>query len=217
MQMESLGRMLPAILFPHVQQWAERAGLPLLSQLLVDEQFRSLLEKYGDEMMKLMAGSASGNVNGHTHGNGQMNGNGHGNGHADGHGHAHGNGHASEIVPVATQEPIVGETGPDRARSMQEAQQALLELLRIKIRPLALALGCCPECLVGIDGCPNCWGKSKVGYYPPDHRLLEAAVIGPLAARGVPLVLNEAKIQNPSQPERGADHGRGTDAREFPL
>jgi hypothetical protein len=201
MQMESLGKVLPAIVFPYVQQWAERTGLPLLSQLLVDEQFRALLEKYGDEMMKLMAG----NANGHAHANGDMNGNGHasgngyahGNGHAHGSGHAHGNGHAREIVPVVTEEPIIGETGPDRAQSMQEGQQALLELLRIKIRPLALALGCCPECLVGIDGCANCWGQSKVGYYPPDHRLLEAAVIRPLAARGVPLVLNEGKTQKP--------------------
>ena len=199
MQIDSLGRMLPAIVFPYMQQWAERAGLPLLSQLLVDEQFRSLLEKYGDEMMKLMAGSASGNANGHAYGNGNTNGNGHTNrnGHANGNGHGHGNGHASEIVPVVTQQPIVGEAVADRAQAMEETQQALLELLRIKIRPLALALGCCPECLVGIDGCPNCWGQSKVGYYPPDHRLLEAAVIAPLVARGVPLVLNEAKAQQP--------------------
>lgn len=186
MQMESLGRMLPAIVFPYVQQWAERAGLPLLSQLLVDEQFRALLEKYGDEMMKQMARSASGEANGHAHGNG----------HANGNGYANGNGHASEIVPLVTQEPMVDEPVPDRA--LQETQQALLELLRIKIRPLALALGCCPECLVGIDGCPNCWGQSKVGYYPPDHRLLEAAVISPLAARGVPIVLNEGTTQKPN-------------------
>jgi len=191
MQMESLGRMLPAIVLPYVQQWAQRSGLPLLSQLLVDEQFRTLIEKYGDEVMKLMAANASGNANGHAHENGHVN----GNGYANGNGHAHGNGHASEIVPLSPQEPMVHETAPDRA--MQETQQALLELLRIKIRPLALALGCCPECLVGIDGCPNCWGRSKVGYYPPDHRLLEAAVVSPLAARGVPLVLNEAKTQQP--------------------
>jgi hypothetical protein len=51
MQSETLGKMLPRILFPYVQQWAERSGMTLLSRLLVDEQFRGLLEKYGDEVM----------------------------------------------------------------------------------------------------------------------------------------------------------------------
>src|SRR5215813_5325881 len=51
MQAESLEKMLPRILFPYVQQWAERSGMTLLSRLLVDEQFRGLLEKYGDEVM----------------------------------------------------------------------------------------------------------------------------------------------------------------------
>src|SRR4029434_4750217 len=51
MQAETLGKVLPRILFPYVQQWADRQGMTLLSRLLVDEQFRGLLEKYGDEVM----------------------------------------------------------------------------------------------------------------------------------------------------------------------
>ena len=52
---ESLGKVLPRILFPYVQQWAESSGFTLLSRLLVDEQFQGLIEKYGDEMVTLMA------------------------------------------------------------------------------------------------------------------------------------------------------------------
>jgi hypothetical protein len=182
MQMDSLGKVLPAIVFPYVQQWAERSGLPLLAQLLVDEQFRSLLEKYGDEMLRHMAQGEP------TPGNG--------------------NGHINGMQPAFSAEPRAGEADArasdftdlqDRVLAMQaqqEAQQALFELLRSRIRPLALALGCCPECLVGVDGCPNCWGQSKVAHYPPDYRLLEAVVVSPLAARGVPLVLNEGKVSS---------------------
>jgi len=67
MEMESFGKMLPAILFPYMQQWAERSGFTLLTQLLVDEQFRALFEKYGDQMVRGMArGSGTpGNGNGH--------------------------------------------------------------------------------------------------------------------------------------------------------
>jgi hypothetical protein len=72
-----------------------------------------------------------------------------------------------------------------------EAQETVLSILRNRMRPLALALGCCPECLVGVEGCPKCWGQSRVAYYPPDVSLLEAQVVNPLAARGVPLQLNE--------------------------
>jgi hypothetical protein len=182
MQMESWGKMLPAIVFPYVQQWAERSGLTLLAQLLVDEQFRALFEKYGDEMVRRMARGS------HTPGNGNGQGNGKG--------------------PAPRGEPRVGEADrkasdftdlQDRVLAMeaqQEAQQALFELLRSKIRPLALALGCCPECLVGVDGCPNCWGRSRVANYPPDYTLLQTQIVSPLAARGVPLVLNETKVSS---------------------
>ena len=186
MQMKSLGKMLPAILFPYAQQWAERSGFTLLAQLLVDEQLRALFEKYGDEMVRRAAQGS------HTPGNGNGRGNGKG--------------------PALRAEPRVGEADPkgsdftdlqDRVLAMeahQEAQQALFEVLRSKIRPLALALGCCPECLVGVDGCPNCWGRSKVAHYPPDYTLLQTQIVSPLAAHGVPLVLNAGEISNAREP-----------------
>jgi hypothetical protein len=68
MQMESFGKMLPAILFPYVQQWAERSGYTLLTQLLVDEQFRALFEKYGDQMVRGMATGSDTPPNGNGHG-----------------------------------------------------------------------------------------------------------------------------------------------------
>ena len=173
--------MLPLILFPYVQQWAERSGLTLLSRLLVDEQFRALLEKYGDVMVTRMAMAGS---------------------YPPGNGHEQGNGKE----PAPHPEPRFSEADAnasdwtdlqDRVLAMeaqQKAQQALFELLRSKIKPLAHALGCCPECLVGVTGCPSCWGQSKVGHYAPDYVLLEAEVVSPLAARGVPLVLIEGKV-----------------------
>jgi hypothetical protein len=67
----------------------------------------------------------------------------------------------------------------------------VLSILRNRARPLALALGCCPECLVGLDGCPKCWGQSRIAYFPPDVSLLEAQIVNPLSVRGVPLRLNK--------------------------
>ena len=84
----------------------------------------------------------------------------------------------------------------DRISSLEAEhamQQAMFEQLRIKIRPLAQALGCCPECFIGIFGCGTCGGRSRVGSYSPDHALLEELVIKPLADRGVPLNLAQAK------------------------
>jgi hypothetical protein len=173
MQPESLGKMLPRILFPYVQQWAERSGMTLLSRLMVDEQFRGLLEKYGEELMSglMQAGFPQGNAP-------QQ---------------------ASDPValqgasPGATDNPLNGSSLAklqERVLAM-EAQETVLSVLRNRMRPLALALGCCPECLVGLDGCPKCWGQSRVAYFPPDVSLLEAQVVNPLAARGVPLQFNE--------------------------
>src|SRR4051794_21915962 len=64
MHAESLGKVLPRILFPYVQQWADRQGMTLLSRLLVDEQFRGLIEKYGDEIVMQVARAAVQPVNG---------------------------------------------------------------------------------------------------------------------------------------------------------
>jgi hypothetical protein len=188
MDNESLGKMLPRILFPFVRQWAERSGFTLLSRLLVDEQFQGLLEKYGDEIVTIMASGAT------------RNGNGHGNG-------------KKRARPA---EPRVSEADAnaddwtslrDRVSDLeaqQEAQQALLEALSVKIRPLALALGCCPECLVGVEGCSQCGGRSKVGLYPPDYALLEAQIVSPLAARGAPLSLNEKKVSGMGRQSRAS-------------
>jgi hypothetical protein len=152
--------------------------MTLLSRLLVDEQFRGLIEKYGDEVVTRMAQAS------YTPGND--------------------NGHAAANRTAPRTEPRVDEPAAkttdltdlqDRVLAM-EAQQTLFELLRSKIRPLALALGCCPECLVGVDLCPRCWGQSKVAHYPPDHALLEAQVVRPLAARGVPLVLRQRTVSS---------------------
>ena len=206
MQTDSLGKVLPRILLPYVQQWAEHSGYTLLSRLLVDEQFQGLIEKYGDEMATSMAQANYTPTNE--------------------------NGRRNREKPAPHAEGPVSETDAnandltnlqDRVLAMeaqQEVQQALFETLRIKIRPLALALGCCPECLVGVEGCPKCWGQSRVAHYPPDYTLLEAQVVSPLAARGVPLVLNERKVKvsvvsrqpnNQPQREEGADHGRRND------
>ena len=202
METESLGRALPRILFPYAQQWAERSGFTLLSRLLVDEQFQQLIERYGDEMINQMASVTRGNGSGR--GNGKKS--------------------AQRAEPRATETEANANdltSLQDRVLALEEqqkAQQALFEALRTKIRPLALALGCCPECVVGIDGCPKCGGRSRVGLYPPDYMLLEAQVVNPLAARGVPLSLNKKKVsgtgrRSRQQPqlERRGNHGRRND------
>ena len=173
MQSESMGKMLPRILFPYVQQWAERSGMTLLSRLLVDEQFRGLLEKYGDEVMSrvMQPGVPPGNAP--QQGSDPV--------------------APPYASPGAAESPLNGSSLArlqERVLAM-EAQETVLSILRNRMRPLALALGCCPECLVGVDGCPKCWGQSRVAYYPPDVSLLEAQVVNPLAARGVPLQLGE--------------------------
>lgn len=173
MQTDSLGKMLPRILFPYVQQWAERSGMTLVSRLLVDEQFRGLLEKYGDEMMSRVAQANYRPATAGSQSNEQA--------------------EPPCTDPRASDPPANGSSLAklqDRVLAM-EAQETVLAILRNRMRPLALALGCCPECLVGVEGCPKCWGQSRVAYYPPDVSLLEAQVINPLAARGVPLGLHD--------------------------
>ena len=171
METDSLGKMLPRILFPYVQQWAERSGMTLLSRLLVDDQFRGMLEKYGDEMMRgvMQAGFPPGNAPQQC------------------------NEPVAPLSPGPTDNSMNGSSLAklqERVMAM-EAQETALSILRNRARPLALALGCCPECLVGLDGCPKCWGQSRVAYFPPDVSLLEAQIVNPLGARGVPLRLNE--------------------------
>jgi len=183
MHAESLGKVLPRILFPYVQQWADRSGMTLLSRLLVDDQFRALIEKYGDEIVMQMARAAVRPANGRTNGSG----------------------------PAAFHESFGVETETngndlqdlhDRVLAMeaqQDAQQALFETLRKKSRPLALALGCCPLCFVGIEGCPGCQGRSRVGMHPPDHALLESQIVQPLAECGVSMVVTDATARRSSK------------------
>lgn len=188
MQSDSMGKMLPRILFPYVQQWAERSGMTLLSRLLVDEQFRGLLEKYGDEVMSRVMQP------GHPPGNAPQQG-------SDPAAPPYASPGAS---PGANDSPLNGSSLAklqERVLAM-EAQETVLSILRNRMRPLALALGCCPECLVGVDGCPKCWGQSRVAYYPPDVSLLEAQVVNPLAARGVPLQLGEPNRPRASEADR---------------
>jgi hypothetical protein len=175
MDTESFGKVLPRMLFPYVQQWAERSQFTLLSHLLVDEQFQGIVDKYGSEILALLASYAPGNAHSRTNGKTSSPGG----------------------------EPRVGDTDADvtdlkslqqrvlTLEAQQEAQHAIFEALRTKFLPLALALGCCPDCLVGIEACPKCGGQSRVGYYESDYALLKAQVVSPLAARGVPLSLND--------------------------
>lgn len=212
MSTDSLGKMLPRILFPYVQQWAERSGMTLLSRLLVDDQFRGLLEKYGDEIMSRMAQPDHRPPSGsHANGHGNSQGNGQSDGHTNGYTNGHANGHAepSDSDTRASEPPTNGSSLAklqDRVLAM-EAQETVLAILRNRMRPLALGLGCCPECLVGVEGCPKCWGQSRVAYYPPDVSLLEAQVINPLAARGVPLALKEPRRSGPRKSSTAARKG----------
>ena len=160
--------------------------MTLLSRLLVDEQFMALVEKYGDELWARLAQET------HTAANG--------NGHANGHETPR---HAEQRVGIVDGTVTDLTALQDRLSALeaqQEAQRALFDLLRSKIRPLALALGCCPECVMGMDACPRCSGQSKVGHFAPDYALLEVQIVNPLVARGVPLVLSETT-------RTGADHG----------
>lgn len=188
METDSLGKLVPRMLIPYAQEWAERSGMTLISRLLIDEQFRSLIEKYGDELasraIASMAQARNGN-NGH-------NGNGNGNGN-------NGKG-ATAVAPRPVAEPDRSAEDltrlQDRLLALEtkhEIQQAIFETLRAKIRPLALALGSCPECLVGVEGCLRCGGQTRVGAYHPDFALLEAEIIQPLVTRGVPLSLQARK------------------------
>lgn len=213
MSTDSLGKMLPRILFPYVQQWAERSGMTLVSRLLVDEQFRALLEKYGDEVLTRMAqaqrpspaSAATSAAASYSTANGTA------------------NGHAADLADPPGADPRFSEPAingsslsklQERVLAM-EAQETVLSILRNRMRPLALALGCCPECLVGVEGCPKCWGQSRVAYYPPDISLLEAQVVSPLAARGVPLQLREAHRSEPqrNEPQRSRTRKSSTARR----
>jgi hypothetical protein len=179
MPTESLGKVLPQIVLPYVQQWADRSGLTLLSRLLADDKFRELIEKYSDGLAIPLSptGAAPGNGKGQTNGHRPTS-------------------HAEPHVRNVRTEATAGDLTSMHARllameAQHESDLNLFATLRLQIRPLALALGCCPKCLVGVEGCPKCLGRSKVAHYQPDYTLLKMQIVNPLAARGVPLTLSE--------------------------
>jgi len=192
MDAEPIGKVLSRLLLPYVQNWAERSGIPLLSQLAVDDQFRGLVERYGEQVLAGMTRRAASKPE-----------------------------EAEHPDPGATLAQLQQRVA--EMESQQERQRVLFEMLSAKIRPFALALGCCPDCFVGIPACPTCRGRSTVGCYEPDHQLLETHVIEPLLARGVVLVLNESPDsaanarRRESTPRKRTKNGRGNDARESAL
>src|SRR5712692_2845822 len=179
METESLGKLVPQMCIPYAQEWAERSGLTLLSRLLVDEQFRSLIEKYSDELASRALSNMAQPRNGNNGSNGHST-------------------TTGPVQPVSEAESTSEDLSSLQDRvfaleAQQEMQLAIFESLRTKIRPLALALGSCPECLVGVEGCLKCGGRTRVGDYYPDYTLLEAEVVRPLVTRGVPLSLQVRK------------------------
>jgi hypothetical protein len=183
MEPESVGKMLPRVLIPYAQQWAERSGMTLLSRLLEDEHFGALVEKYGEELAIRATAPAAPTVMQNHRWNGQQT--------------------VPREATVVEANVVEADVNGRHLANLQDRisaleaehamQQAMFEQLRIKIRPLAQALGCCPECFIGIFGCGTCGGRSSVGSYRPDYALLEELVIKPLAERGVPLNLAQAK------------------------
>lgn len=172
MEPQSVGKIIPRVLLPYAQQWAERSGMTLLSKILEDEQFGALIERYGEQI-------ATRATNQEWRGK----------------------------QPVSRGGTVVDGNMNDRHLSnMQDRisaleaehslQMAMFEQLRIKIRPLAQALGCCPECFVGVIGCRMCAGRSVVGSYAADRALLEERVVKPLAEQGVPLTLAQANTSS---------------------
>lgn len=168
MQPESMSRMISQVLLPFGQQWAASNGYPMLSKLLADEQLHGLLSRYGDSMLAAWAeararpGKRRGGRNGNS---------------------------ARADVPVESAELQQLAARLSAIEGQHQQVLMLLEAVRTKMRPLAQALGCCPECLVGVEICPACWGKSAVGANPPDVELLKSLIVEPLAAAGVPLRL----------------------------
>lgn len=180
MEPSSPGKLLPQVLLPYAQQWAERSGLDLLSKLLADAQLRELLGRYGDELYtslstqpnRVVSANGSAKRNGSTNGRRPSS-----REHA-----AQRNGAANETLDDLTARVAAVE-------AQHEALQNTLDALRSKLSPLALALGCCPECLFGLAGCPNCAGEGNVGRYSPDLTLLKTEILEPLSAQGVRLHL----------------------------
>jgi hypothetical protein len=187
-----MARLISQVVLPYGQQWAASNGYPLIAKLLAEEPLHDLVARYGDSMLAAWAEAraAAAKANAGHNGPGVR---------------------AGAGVESAELQQLNARLTAIEAQHQQLL--TLLETVRTKMRPLAQALGCCPECLVGIEGCPCCWGKSAVGSNPPDLELLKARIIEPLAASGVPLQLNEvtrrprgANGRTHTRRETGANH-----------
>jgi hypothetical protein len=181
MSPESMSKVLSQFLLPFGQQWAASNGYPMLSKLLADEALQDLITRYGDSMLAAYTEARAA---------------------------------AARSAPKADAVNASLELQKLAARlSAVETQHqqlsALLETVRIKMRPLAQALGCCPECLVGVEICPACWGKSAVGSRPPDLELLQSLIVDPLAASGVSLRPTDIP-RRPRGVNGRSQHGRET-------
>jgi hypothetical protein len=178
MEIESIGKLLPRLLLPHAQTWAQRAGNSFLSNLLVDDQFRLLIERLGGALESRVAEQAL-------------------------------TGKKRRGRKSSSSRAAESESSNDDLKAMQERmsaleeqcelQQTIFDMVRKKIRPLALALGSCPECLVGVELCPKCAGRGKVGAYKPDEAMLNQEIIAPLVAQGTPLTLRAKKESKPAR------------------
>jgi hypothetical protein len=172
MEIESIGKLLPRLLLPHAQNWAQRVGNTFLSNLLVDDQFRLLIEQLGGELQSRVAERTL-------------------------------TGKKRRARKSSSSKPAESESQNNDLKAMQERlsaleeqcelQQTIFDTVRKKIRPLALALGRCTECLVGVELCPKCAGRGKVGAYSPDEAMLNQKIIAPLVAQGIPLTLRAKK------------------------
>jgi len=192
MSPESISKLISQVLLPLGQQWAASNGYPTLSKLLADEQLHGLVARHGDSMLAAWAEARSAA--------------------------AKRNATQARSAPrtESRNDSMELQQLAERLNAIETQNQqvlSLLEMVRTKMRPLAQALGCCPECLVGVEICPACWGKSAVGGNPPDPELLKTYIVEPLAASGVPLRLNGAAPRmravngkNHPRTETGASH-----------
>jgi len=192
MSPDSISKLISQVLLPLGQQWASSNGYPTLSKLLADEQLHGLIARHGESMLTAFGEARSAAAKRNT----------------------------TQARNAPPMEPGADSTElrqlTERLNAIEAQNQqvlSLLEMVRTKMRPLAQALGCCPECLVGVEICPACWGKSAVGGNPPDPELLKTYIVEPLAASGVPLRLNNAAPRmravngkNHLRTETGASH-----------
>jgi hypothetical protein len=191
MQPESMGKLISQFLLPLGQQLAANTGFPAVSKLLADEQVHGLVARFGDSVLASLAETQAAPKEANTS-------------------------QAANAAPAGKPADSAELEQLASRLTCVEAQHAQLvtfiETVRTQMRPLAQALGCCPECLVGVDGCPACWGKSSVGHQPADLELLQARIVDPLAAAGVPLRLDGtsprtrvANGRNPNRRETGVN------------